>query len=71
MRHSAGKAYRLRAWSPDGEQLHGRMQIGAVVVRGVQRGVSAEQPPRKRRADTLQLICSWGELGFYDLPLLG
>jgi hypothetical protein len=71
VRHSAGRAWRLRAWSPAGEQLHGRMQIGAVVVRGVQQGVTAEQPPRKQRADRMQHVASWSDVSFHDLPLLG
>lgn len=66
-RWSSGRAFRLRAWSPAGDQLHDKLSVGAVICRGVLRGIEdGSGSPRKTRADKLQKIATWGEFSLYQ-----
>lgn len=62
-----GRAFRLYAWAPGGEPLHQKVSVGAVVVRGLLRGVEdASGRPRKTRADRLRLVTVWEGVGLWQ-----
>lgn len=67
MRWGHGRSFALRAWSPDGVMLHRRLSVGAVVVRGVQQGIFADQTPRKQRKDAARWVCRWADVDYYQV----
>ncbi len=69
IRQGSGRAFRLHVWSEQGQPLHHKLSVGAVLCRGVLRGIEdTTGRPRKQRADALKLLAAWNGVGFYGLP---
>lgn len=65
-RESGGRAFKLRAWSEEGELLH-TVSVGVIVCRGIRQGVrEARDAPRKRRKDSLQQVAAWEDVTFWQ-----
>lgn len=68
VRWSSGRAFRLYAWSEEGEPLHQKLQCGAVVVRACGSVEDDSARRRKPRADRLKRLTSWGEFSVWQSP---